>query len=183
LSVRSLAQRALGKAFRIGWHSLDTTVDRLPAGASWRRRLPETDDYEAVFGPELDRLQADALHVHGVALIGVVARVSARAALAGRQVPWVYDVDADLARPQPGSARSPRDRAATLALEKSFVRYAARVVVANDALADVVRRRYRRSSPPMVVTTDDVAPIGRLYAELLGAEKLEPRPLGIQPGT
>ena len=103
---------------RIGWRGFDATVDRVPVGASWRRRLPETDDYEAVFGPELDRLRADAIFVHGVVLVGVVARASARASLEGRQVPWLYDVDVDVASQQPDDARSRRDRAASTALEK-----------------------------------------------------------------
>jgi hypothetical protein len=170
LNARVLTQRAIRKALRIAWRSLDVTVDRLPAGASWRRSFPETDDYEAVFGPALDRLGADAFYVHDVALVGVVARASARARLAGRKVPWVCDADVDLAKDDPRLASSPRRRAATLSLEKDFLRYAARVVAASEPLADSLQRRCRLASRPTVIATHDVARIADLYAELLAAE-------------
>jgi hypothetical protein len=176
LSARTFAHRAVRGALRIGWRGFDATVDRVPVGASWRRRLPETDDYEAVFGPELDRLRADALFVHGVVLVGVVARASARASLEGRQVPWLYDVDVDVASQQPDDARSRRDRAASTALEKEHVRYAAKVVAASEPLADVLQRRYRLSRRPTVIIAEDVAPVADVFVELLGAQGLQPRP-------
>lgn len=172
LGARVLAQRAMGKVLRIGWRYLDATVDHVPAGASWRRRLPETYDYEAVFGPVLDRLGADALYVHGVGLGGVVARASARARLAGRQVPWVYDADVDLAGEEPDRATTPRDREATLSLEKEFLRYAARVVVAGEPLADALQRRCRLARRPTVIATDDAARLADLYVELSGTQQV-----------
>jgi len=174
--VRVLAQRALGKTLRLGWRLLDTTVDRVPTGAFWSHRLPETHDYEAAFGPALDGLQADAYLVHGVELLAVVARASARARLAGRQVPWVYDVDTDLASHQPAGARSPRERAARVGLERRFIRYAAGVVVDSGDLADSLQRRYRLATSPTVVPTGHAAALGQLYVALLGAEQLQPRP-------
>lgn len=176
LSARALAQRALRKAFRIGWRCLDATADRVPTGASWRRRMPETGDYEVVFGPALDRLGADALYVHGVSLVGVVARASARARLAGRQVPWVYDVAVDVAIDVPDGTRSRHDRAARAALEKDHLRYAARVVAVSEELADALKRRCRLSADPTVVTDQDVAALADVYVEVLGAERLQARP-------
>jgi hypothetical protein len=176
LSVTTFVYRALRKVLRGGWRALDTTVDSVSVGASWRRRLPETADYEMVFGSALDRLGADALYVHGVELVGVVARASARAAIAGRQMPWVYDVDADVAQQPPDGELTRRDLAARVALEKGHVRYAARMVAANEHLADLLQRRNRLSSRPAVITSEDVAPIADLYLGLLAAEGLQPRP-------
>lgn len=174
LSASILAKRAVAKAIRVGWRGFDAGVERVPA-SSIRSRRPETDDYEAVFGPALDRLGADALYVHGAALVGVVAHASARARLAGRQVPWVYDVAVDLVNIHPDEARARRDNAASAALEKGYLRYAARVVADNGALADALQRRYRLSRRPTVITTQDVEPLADLYADLLGADQLEPR--------
>jgi len=202
LGASSLTVRAFAKAIRGGWRALDATFDRIPAGASWRRRLPETADYEMVFGPALSQLGADALYVHGVDLVGVVAHASARAARQGRQVPWVYDIDVDVsqpqpdvaqaqpdvAQPQPGGAQpqpdvaqpdgdlSRRDLAARVALEKDHVHYAARVVTGSEPLADVLQRRSRLSRRPTVIPGDNVAAIADLYVELLKAEGLQARP-------
>jgi hypothetical protein len=100
----TFSARALRWAFRGGWRAFDATVDSVPVGVSWRRRLPEVNDYELVFGQALGQLKADALYVHGVEFVGVVARASARAAVEGRRVPWVYDVDADVTKPEPVDA-------------------------------------------------------------------------------
>ena len=188
IDVRSGAQRALTKAFRLGWRGVDAAVETLPTGASWRRRLPEVDDFEAVFGREIDRLEPDALYVHDVTFLAVAARASARARLAGRQVPWVYEVDADTADTAdtvdtadfsgraPEGARSARDRAASVALEKEFVAHAAMVVAVNDPLADALQIRYRLPARPLVIPDQDLAQLGDAYLGLLDAKGLEPRP-------
>jgi len=175
LGARTFAQRAVAKAVRVGWQGVDVLEERVPTGSIVSRRV-ESDDLEAVFGPALDQLGADALYVHGVGLVGVVARASARARLAGRRTPWVYDVDADLAGGPAEGAGARRDQAAGRALEKDYVRYAGGVVAANGSLADALQRRCRLSRRPSVVTSEDVATIADLYVELLGAEQLEPRP-------
>jgi len=200
IAVRCGAQRALTKAFRLGWRGVDATVDALPTGSSWRRRLPKVDDFEAVFGREIDRLEPDALYVHGVTFLAVAARASARARLAGRQVPWVYEVDADTADAAdtagtadtadpvdaadtsvnesraPEGARSARDRAASVALEKEFVAHAAIVVAVNDPLADALQIRYRLPARPLVIPDQDLGQLGDAYLGLLDAKGLEPRP-------
>lgn len=174
--ARSGGQRALSQAFRLGWQGFDATVDSLPARASWRRRLPEIDDFDAVFGPELDRLGADALCVHGVSSLGVVARASARARLAGRHVPWVYVVDTDVASRTTDEARKGRDLAAFAALEREYVRYAATVVAVSGGLADTIQSRYRLPGRPVVIAEGEVAQLGDIFLGLLDARGLEPRP-------
>ena len=176
VDARSIASGALSRAWRAGWRAVDTIVDRVPTGPYWRSLVRESDDCDAVFSPVLDRLGADAFYVHGVGFVGVVARASARARLAGRKVPWIYDADVDLANREPDGDRSRRDLGASAALEKHYVRYAARVVAVSESLADSLQRRYRLPSRPSVITADDVTPLADLYAELLGAEGLEPRP-------
>ncbi len=175
IGARAGAQRALTKVFRLGWQGFDGTVDAVPGPASWRRRLPEVEDFDAVFGPELDRLGADALCVHGVSFIGVAARASARARLAGRQVPWVYVVEADSAGSTPDAASEGRDLAAFAALEKEYVRYAATVVAVSDALADTIQNRYRLPARPVVIPDQDLARLGEVCLGLLDATGLEPR--------
>ena len=175
LSTRTLAQRALNKALRVGWRGIDASKDRMPTGSPYRR-LPETDDYDAVFGPALDRLGADAFYVHGVGLLGIVACASARATLAGRRVPWVYDADVDVAEVQPGDDRSRQERAAGMALERDYLRYASGVVAVSEPLADTLQRRNRLGSRPTVITAQDASPISELFVELLGAKNLVPRP-------
>lgn len=176
LRASTFAARALSRVIRGGWRAFDTTIDSVPVGVSWRRRLPETIDCEMVFGQALSQLRADALYVLGVDLVGVVAHASAKAGIEGRQVPWVYDVDADVAQRQPDGALSRRDLAARAALERGHARYAAKVVAASEPLADVLQRRNRLSSRPTVITAEDVAPIADVFVELLGAQGLQPRP-------
>lgn len=176
LNAGSLAQRALRKAVRVGWRGVDAAVESIPTAVSWHRRLPESDDYDAVFGPALDRLKPDALYVHEVEFVGVVARASARARLAGRHAPWVYGAGIDVADEHLDGDRSPRDRAARVVLEKAYLPYAARVVAVSEPLADSLQRRYRLGSRPMVSTLADDTAVAALFVELLGAEGVEARP-------
>ncbi len=82
---------------------------------SWRRVLPELQDYELVLGPLLDELRPDVVLACGVELLGVGARAVYRRRAAGDAAHLVYDRRRELASPD-----SPADQART-ELEGEFL--------------------------------------------------------------
>ncbi len=133
------------------WERFDDRVSERTLGASWRRLLPEIDDYALALGPVLDDLDWDVLHAHDVHLVGVAAGAVARKRRAGHRVHWVYDAHELVAGLSLYGGRTARRRAAYLSLEAEFVRRADAVLTVTDALADDLTARYRLPSRPAVV--------------------------------
>lgn len=132
--------------------SLRTALPRIDSmmtvGAHWRRLLPEIDDYELTFGPELDRLKPDVIHAHDVHMIGIAERAASRARLRGRHVHWVYDAHEYV----PGLARyNPRVLAAYVDLEREYIRRADRIITVSDPIAEELVRKFQLQRKPSVV--------------------------------
>jgi hypothetical protein len=139
---RRAGHRLVDAARRRGWHDLDRVTGRVTAGVSWRRVLPEANDFELVFGPELDLRTPDLIHAHGVVALGVAARASARARLRGCEVPWLYDAQENVNAMKPRAGRTARVLAAYRNLEAEYVYGAAKVLAVDDVVAQGLRQRY-----------------------------------------
>lgn len=120
----------------------------VPVGASWRRLLPQINDYELSFGPELDKLEPDVIHAHDIHMIGIAERAAVRGRLRGRQVRWIYDAHEYV----PGLARySARVLAAYVSLEREYIRRADRVITVSEPIADQLWRVFDLGRKPAVV--------------------------------
>lgn len=157
------------------WRIYDSAVSRVAAGASWRRLLPEIDDYELAFGPVLDQLDWEVLHAHDVHLVGVASRAVARRRARGASAGWVYDAHEYVAGLSLYGGRTPRKRAAYLDLESEYVRDADAVVTVTRPLAETLQSSYRLPTTPTVVMNSPVLgagarPVDRTIREVVGID-------------
>ena len=131
-------------------------VDTRPPGLGridWRTAIPELNDYEAAFGPELDRIEADVVHAQDIHLFGVAARGVARALLAGRNTKLIYDSHEYI---QGLGTYPPRVVAAWSALEREYIQRADRIITVAPMIAELLTRDYQLSKPPEVVLNTPV---------------------------
>jgi glycosyltransferase involved in cell wall biosynthesis len=115
-------------------------------GVTWRRVLPELDDYEVAYGPVLDAIRPDVIHAQDVHLLGVAARAASRARAAGSNTRLVYDAHEyiqGLAPPRPVQAWSN--------LEAEYIRRADAVVTVAPAIAELLQHDYKLEVRPTVV--------------------------------
>jgi glycosyltransferase involved in cell wall biosynthesis len=121
---------------------------KVPVPVSWRRLLPEIEDYELAFGPVIDELAPDLIHAHDVHMIGLAERAVARARLKGRNVKWVYDAHEYV----PGLARySGRLLDAYSDLEAEYIRSADRVITVSEPIAEKLQEAFDLPRRPAVV--------------------------------
>lgn len=154
--VRGETDRRLRRAEGLGWRVLDAAVSRTPVGASWRRVLPEIDDYSLAFGPVVDSLDWHVIHAHDVHLMGVASHAVARRRRAGGSAAWVYDAHEYVAGISLYGSRTRRKRAAYLDLEREYLHDAAAVITVTEPLAAQLQRDYRLSTRPTVVMNSPV---------------------------
>lgn len=120
----------------------------MAVGARWRQVLPQIDDYELSFGPELDAIRPDVIHAHDVHMIGIAERAAARARLHGRQVRWIYDAHEYV----PGLPQyTARQLAAFVDLEREYISRADRIITVSDPIADELVRSFGLPRRPTVV--------------------------------
>lgn len=135
--------------------ALSTWLENQEAGASWRRLLPEIDDYELAFASVVDALEWDVIHAHDVHLVGVASRAVARRRARGKpgdaESCWVYDAHEFVAGLSVYPPRTKRKVAAYLDLEREYARDAAGVITVTEPLALELQRRYRYPVTPAVV--------------------------------
>lgn len=171
--IRAGVDRRTARVERKGWRVYDGLQSRNAHGVSWRRLLPQIDDYEIAFGPVLDHLEWDAVHAHDVHLVGVASRAVARKRARGRDASWVYDAHEYVAGLSIYGSRTLRQRAAYLDLESEYVRDADVVVTVTQPLAQQLQADHGLARTPAVVMNSPV----------LGAADLEiPRTLREQLG-
>ena len=151
LRARRFAGRLGAKASRVFWGGSDRVLAHVTVGARWRTIHPAVDDYELAYGPVIDALEPDLVHAHDVEMLPVAARAAARAAAAGRDLPWIYDAHEWVVGLSRYAQRTPRRIAAWADLEKEYIRSATAVVTVSDELADRLKARYDLPVTPTVV--------------------------------
>lgn len=174
--VRGRLDRPLRRYHGQLWSLLDNAVDRATVGASWRRLLPEIDDYELAFAPVIDRLEWDVLHAHGVHMVGIASHAVARRSASGRKALWVYDAHEFVAGLPVDGSQTRRRVSAYEDLEREYVRDAGAVVTVTEPMARELQRRYRLGRRPVVVMDwaadgtgqEHEAKLRGLYRVLLG---------------
>lgn len=167
---RSLQARVqLGRAGRVVQGKVDAVLGRLAPReeawregfaqwlgeqtrfASWRRDLPEIDDFELAYGPVIDAEEWDVLHAHDVHHVGTAARAVARRRAQGRPATWVYDAHEYVAGLPIYPPRTKRFVAAYVDLEQEYIHRADAVITVTPDLADHLRARYSLPTTPTVV--------------------------------
>lgn len=128
--------------------------------ASWRRGVPEVDDYDAAFAPVIDQLDWDIIHAHDIHHVGTAARAVARRRAAGKPGKWIYDSHEYVAGLPIYPPRTKRLIGAWLDLEKEFIRDADAVITVTAPLADELRRAYSLPATPTVVMNAPVFSAG-----------------------
>src|SRR5690606_17690686 len=134
LRARRFAGRLGAKASRVLWGGTDRLLAEVTVGAHWRTIHSAVDDYELAYGPVVDALEPDLIHAHDVEMLPVAARAAARAAAAGREVPWIYDAHEWVAGLSRYAGRTPRRIAAWADLEREYIQAATAVVTVSDEL-------------------------------------------------
>ena len=150
------AGRVVNVGLKLSWRALDAAVNRVATGAHWGSLLPEVYDLELALGPVIDELRPDVIHAHDMQVMGVAADACARAHLAGRRVPWIYDAHEYVAGLSQYGGRTPRVIAAWASLEEEYIRSASRVVTVSPAIAEALQRRYALPRRPAVVLNTPV---------------------------
>lgn len=154
--IRAGVDRRTVRLERKAWRVYDGLQNRNPRGASWRRLLPQIDDYEIAFGPVLDNLEWDVLHAHDVHLVGVASRAVARRRARGLPAAWVYDAHEYVAGLSIYGSRTVRQRAAYLDLESEYIHDADVVVTVTQPLAEQLRTDHALDATPAVVMNSPV---------------------------
>ncbi len=126
-------------------------LDAQTAGVSWRRVLPEIEDYDLNFAPVIDDLDWEILHAHDVHHVGTAARAVARRRAEGRPAQWVYDAHEYVRGLSVYPPRTTRVVAAFAQLEAEYIRRADAVVTVTPALAEQLRDQYGLDRTPTVV--------------------------------
>ena len=121
------------------------------AFASWRRDLPEIDDFDLAYGPVIDAEEWEILHAHDVHHVGTAARAVARRRAQGRPAQWVYDAHEYVAGLPIYPPRTKRFVAAYVDLEREYIHRADAVITVTPALADHLREQYALPTTPTVV--------------------------------
>jgi glycosyltransferase involved in cell wall biosynthesis len=150
------AGRVVNVGLKLSWRAFDAAVNRIVAGAHWSSLLPEVYDLELALGPVVDELQPDVIHAHDMQVMGVAADACARAHLAGRRVPWIYDAHEYVAGLSQYGGRTPRVIAAWASLEEEHIRSASRIVTVSPAIAEALQHRYALPRRPAVVLNTPV---------------------------
>ena len=118
--------------------------------AAWRRLDPQLLEYEAVFGPVVDRLQPDIIHANDFRMLGVGARAALRARAAGRDVKLVWDAHEFLPGIRPWEPH-PRWHRAQILHERQYARYADAVITVTEPLAEWLVEEHGLTTMPAVV--------------------------------
>ncbi|SDD45923.1 glycosyltransferase family 4 protein [Glycomyces harbinensis] len=160
LRMRLDQTKALGEAQKVrpdgGLERFETAYWKALLGdRCWRRLDPWPLRFELGFGPLIDQLKPDLIHVHDYWMIGVGVRAAARAGAKGRKVPVLYDAHEFL----PGvQQRNRKWQVAKIAHEREFVPYADAVVTVSPRLAELLVENHRLAELPTVVLNSPPRP-------------------------
>jgi glycosyltransferase involved in cell wall biosynthesis len=116
----------------------------------WQRLDPGIWDWEAAYGPVVDRLKPDLIHANDHRMLHVGARAKVRAAARGREIKLVWDAHEWL---QGLELSKVADTwlPAQVALQRSFASHADAVVTVSDVLAEMLRDEFDLKVLPSVV--------------------------------
>jgi glycosyltransferase involved in cell wall biosynthesis len=148
---RGVIRHRMNRVAQSLWGRWDGFVAQSGIGARWRRVTPGMDDLEIAYGPVIDQLEPDTVHAQDVFSIGLAARAAARARLAGRAVPLVYDAHEFVPGLARHTSRSPRYAAAIESLEREYIGEAALILTVGPAVAQAIAAHYALERPPTVV--------------------------------
>jgi glycogen(starch) synthase len=122
---------------------------------SWRKLDPGSLRFDMAFGPLIDQLKPDLIHVHDYRMIGVGVRAAARARVKGRKVPVVYDAHEFLPGVKP---RNRKWQVAQIAHEREYIRYADAVVTVSPRIAELLVESHGLAEQPSVVLNSPPRP-------------------------
>jgi glycosyltransferase involved in cell wall biosynthesis len=131
--------------------------------------------FEPAFGSVIEAAEPDIIHAHDYPTIGIAAAAVARAAEAGRRMPWIYDAHEYV---RGLDILPPQKHQGAMDLEQRYLLSADRIVTVSDALATRLQEDFGLSRRPAVVHN---TPRFGITTALAG-ETLRKR-LGLDPGV
>lgn len=131
--------------------SFATWMGEQTAFASWRRDLPEIDDFDLAYAPVIDAEDWEVLHAHDVHHVGTAARAVARRRAQGRPAAWIYDAHEYVAGLPIYPPRTKRFVAAYTDLEAEYIHRADAVITVTPPLAEHLQQQYSLTATPTVV--------------------------------
>lgn len=154
--ARSVGHRRLAATYRNAWRARDKAWSAVTLDPAWPRLVPHVLDYDVAYGPVIDALEPDVIHAHDVEMLPVAAHAAARAARAGRPVPWVYDAHEYVPGLSLYGGRTPRVRAAWTALEHELAPGADAVITVSPAIAERMATELHLARRPVVTLNTPV---------------------------
>lgn len=128
----------------ISWWKLVKGTD------AWQRLDPGLWDWEAAYGPIVDRLKPDLIHANDHRMLHVGARAKIRAAAKGRDVKLVWDAHEWIEGLSPWSSEDSW-LPGQVSVERAFAPYADGVSTVSEVLADMLREGFDLPERPSVV--------------------------------
>lgn len=117
---------------------------------AWRQLDSHLWDFEAAYGPAIDKLRPDVIHANDFRMLGAGARAKMRGVMQGRKIALVWDAHEFLPGAKPWNDH-PRWHVAQMAHEREFAAYADEVVTVSGELAELLVERHGLSRTPSVV--------------------------------
>jgi len=118
---------------------------------AWQRLDPGIWDWEAAYGPVIDRLKPDLIHANDHRMLHVGARAKVRAGARGRDVKLVWDAHEWLEGLEVSKSVPDSWLPAQVALQKAFAPYADAVVTVSEVLARMLEQEFELPETPAVV--------------------------------
>lgn len=118
---------------------------------AWQRLDPGIWDWEAAYGPVVDRLKPDLIHANDHRMLHVGARAKVRAGARGRDVKLVWDAHEWLEGIEVSKSVPDSWLPAQVSLQKAFAPYADAVVTVSDILAGMLQDEFELPELPAVV--------------------------------
>lgn len=145
------ARRALARREDAWRDAFSEWIETQTAFASWRRILPQIDDYTRAYLPVLQEEDWDILHAHDVHHMGLATLAVARRRAEGKPAQWVYDAHEYVRGLALSPPRTARQRAAWVDLESEYIHRADAVITVTGPLAEEIQRQYSLPETPAVV--------------------------------
>ena len=117
---------------------------------AWQRLDPGIWDWEAAYGPVIDRLKPDLIHANDHRMLHVGARAKLRAMARGRDVKLVWDAHEWLEGLEVSTIPDSW-LPAQVSLQEAFASHADSVVTVSEVLADMLQGRFDLPECPSVV--------------------------------
>ena len=138
-------------------------MEKKSAGPDPESAFPVIGDLEEQFGPAIDALMPQAIHVHDPSLLGIAVRARNRLRRNGMNPKIIYDAH----EWTPGLERAHAyHRSALTAVEREFIGEADACVTVSDEIAEMMVREFDLDIKPGVIENAPKSGVDQQYADV-----------------